>query len=416
VLGSVTLLLGIGLAPAHAGHHATTTLRGFAATPASVRLGGTVVDRVQVLPRSRRVVRVQARKPGATRFLTVSSGFTTRHGGFRAVYRPTTVGTWRYRLVLPATRSAKALTSVSRAVTATTDTTAPGPVTGLTVVHGPTSDLTLSWTNPTAPDFAGVMIRRVVGPSPPASPTAGTLVTRTAEAATSYTDTGLAGDTQYSYALFAFDTAANNAPAVTASATSGAVTTAALSLNGSTGATAKQTVSQSQSFVLTGTHAGKDRTMVSGTLDYGDGAQETFVGDPATWMPTPHQYDALGPVTVTLTVVDSASKSVTTTLVVTVFANPTATITVDQLVPLEKGKPVLFHVTSATPDHTVFTDFDRFSGLGDNFVAGTGPPPPSFQITFPTPGTYSVTVEGFNDAGGLASATVDVVIPDLPQP
>ena len=139
-------------------------------------------------------------------------------------------------------------------------------------MHGATSDLTLSWTNPTAPDFAGVMIRRAVGPAAPASPTAGTLVTTTAKAVSSFTDTGLAGDTQYSYALFAFDTAKNNAPAASVSATSGAVTTAVLSLNGSTGATAKQTVGQSQSFVVTGTHAGKDRTLVSGTLDYGDGA------------------------------------------------------------------------------------------------------------------------------------------------
>ena len=37
-------------------------------------------------------------------------------------------------------------------------------------------------------------------------------------------------------------------------------------------------------------------------------------------------------------------------------------------------------------------------------------------MTFPAPGTYTVTVEGFNDAGGLATGTVDVVISDLPKP
>ncbi len=423
--GSVAVLIGVGLAPAvataapvaHSGHHhVTTTLRGFAATPATVKLGGTVVDQVEVLPRSHRVVRVQARKPGAKTFVTVYSGFSTKNGDFRAVYKPTKAGTWRFRLLVPAAGRASALVSISRAVTATLDTTAPGPVTGLSIVHGTTSDLALSWTNPTAPDFAGVMIRRAVGPVAPASSTAGVLVTKTAKTATSYTDTGLAGDTQYSYALFAFDGGQNKAPAASVTATSGAVTTAVLSINGSTGATAKQTVSQSQAFDVTGTHAGLGRTVVSGTLDYGDGSTpEIFVGDPSGWIPSAHQYDATGPVTATLTVVDSAQQSVTTTLVVTVFTAASATIVADTLVPLEKGKPVTFHVTSATPTGTSFTDFDHFSDSPvDDFVSGNGAPPASFQLTFDVPGTYTVTVEGFNDAGGLATASVVVVIPDLP--
>jgi hypothetical protein len=190
-----------------------------------------------------------------------------------------------------------------------------------------------------------------------------------------------------------------------------------LSLNGSTGTSAKQTVNLSEAFDITGTHAGEGLTLVSGTLDYGDGTPpEEFTGDPASWTPSTHQYAAPGPVTATWTVVDSAAKSVTTSLGIHVFAEPTASVSVVIGDPLEQNKPVQFATTSDTPAGTSFTDFDSFSGAGDNFVAGAGAPPGTFTITFPTPGTYTVTVEGFNDAGGLATGTVDVVIPDLPKP
>ena len=65
--------------------------------------------------------------------------------------------------------------------------------------------------------------------------------------------------------------------------------------------------------------------------------------------------------TATLTVVDSASKTVSMPLHITVFAAPTATIAVDPASVLEKGKDVRFLVTSATPTGTAFTDFDSFS-------------------------------------------------------
>ena len=97
-------------------------------------------------------------------------------------------------------------------------TTPPGPVSGVAVT-ATTSGVALSWTNPTAADFAGVMIRRADGPKGPASPTAGTLVTDTSPSATSFTDIGLAAGTQYSYALFAHDTVPNYATAAAKPAT-----------------------------------------------------------------------------------------------------------------------------------------------------------------------------------------------------
>ena len=93
------------------------------------------------------------------------------------------------------------------------DSTPPGPVTGLTATPASTS-VSLSWTNPTDADFAGVMIRRAQGMTAPASPTAGTLVVDTAKSATGFTNVGLAAGTTYSFALFAHDPVPNFAAGV----------------------------------------------------------------------------------------------------------------------------------------------------------------------------------------------------------
>jgi len=433
VAGAVAVLLGVGMTPAlissasarpaaDGAHRATTALKGFSTAHATVHVGDDVTDKVGVRPRAHRSVKVQARRPGSTVFRTVSQGFSTKEGEFEAVYHPTKAGTWRFRLVLPATVKATKLVSASRVVTATPavplDVTPPGPVTDVNVLQGVGSELALSWTNPTDADFTGVMIRRAVGPTAPASPTQGTLVTNTGAAATSFTDQGLAGSTTYSYALFAFDAAKNKAAGVTRTVASGAATTAVLHINGSTGPNANDTVDTAEVYdISTGTHPGRTLTMVSGTLDYGDGSPvEEFAGDPSTWVPAGHQYATTGTFNASLTVVDSASKSVSTSIAVHVVAAPTATIQVDPTSVLEKGKDVRFLVTSSTPTGTAFTDFDHFSDAGDNFVAGVGKPPASFTINFAVAGTYTVTVEGFNDAGGLASAQVQVVIIDAPPP
>src|SRR5665648_1212526 len=98
----------------------------------------------------------------------------------------------------------------------------PGPVTGVSAVPATTS-VALSWTNPTAASFTGVMIRRGLGAAPPASPTSGTLVVDAAKPATSYTNTGLTAGTQYSYALFAHNGTPVYAAAATVTSTTDAV-------------------------------------------------------------------------------------------------------------------------------------------------------------------------------------------------
>ncbi len=407
--GAVAVLLGVGLAPALAGpatpvsaarvaaahphhHRATTHLHGFAEAPASVPLGAMVVDKVGVRPRARRVIRVQAIRPGGTSFVTVSSGHSTKAGGFLARYVPTTAGAWRFRLVIPATQHAKGLVSASRGVTSTTtptttDTTPPGPVSAVTVKQATGSDLTLSWSNPGDGDLAGVVIRRSLGATPPTSATAGTAVTTTAKTATSFTDTGLASNTTYSYALFAFDTSTNVAPAVTGSAKTGAVTLAVLSLNGSTGASAKETVNQSQSIDISGTQAGTGLTLVSGFLDYGDGVTEQFSGDASTWAPRWTPVPNVGPFTATWTVVDSATEDH-----VSHPARPgvrrAATDGHDHgrlRRVLEKTKPVTFHRHGLRhPERHVIHRLRPIQRTApvDDLTSGTGAPPATFTITF----------------------------------
>ncbi len=112
--------------------------------------------------------------------------------------------------------------SAAATITAATLTPATGPVTGVTATASATV-VTLSWTNPSDSDFAGVMIRRAVGSVPPSSPTAGTLVTDTSGSVASYSDTALAPGTTYSYALFAHNAVPDYAAAATVTETTATV-------------------------------------------------------------------------------------------------------------------------------------------------------------------------------------------------
>ena len=98
-------------------------------------------------------------------------------------------------------------------------------MTGLTVGSATSSSLTLTWTNPASADYAGAMVRRAVGSTPPANPSAGTLVVDKAAPGASHVDIGLAPGTTYSYAVFAHDAVPNYASAATAQGITSAATT-----------------------------------------------------------------------------------------------------------------------------------------------------------------------------------------------
>ncbi|RME92537.1 MAG: hypothetical protein D6767_03010 [Candidatus Hydrogenedentota bacterium] len=95
------------------------------------------------------------------------------------------------------------------------DTTPPAEVSGFTATAGDFS-ISLSWTNPTDPDFAGVKLVRKLGGFP-ANSTDGTLVYNGTN--TSYFDNGLLAGTTYYYTIFTYDTASNESSGSQASAT-----------------------------------------------------------------------------------------------------------------------------------------------------------------------------------------------------
>ncbi len=95
------------------------------------------------------------------------------------------------------------------------DTAAPENVNGLTATPAD-AQVTLSWTNPSDADFAGVRILRKTG-SAPTGPTDGTVIHQ--GTGTSQVDAGLTNGTTYYYRVFAYDEVLNYSTGVTASGT-----------------------------------------------------------------------------------------------------------------------------------------------------------------------------------------------------
>ncbi|HEY0167191.1 MAG TPA: carboxypeptidase regulatory-like domain-containing protein [Jatrophihabitans sp.] len=98
------------------------------------------------------------------------------------------------------------------------DTTAPAPVTALGMTGNDAHSISLGWTNPTDPDFAGVLIRRAAGDAPPISASDGTLVAALGSRQATFTDKRLAPASAYSYAVFPRDKSRNVGAAATLTA------------------------------------------------------------------------------------------------------------------------------------------------------------------------------------------------------
>ncbi|MDO8588670.1 MAG: glycoside hydrolase family 9 protein [Armatimonadota bacterium] len=111
----------------------------------------------------------------------------------------------------------------------TGDTTPPGNVTGFAATPGPSQN-SLSWTNPTDPDFAGVMIRFRTD-TYPTGPTDGTECYN--GTGTSTIHSGLTNGTTYYYKAFAYDEVPNYASGATASGVPAPVTISSSTFNSS---------------------------------------------------------------------------------------------------------------------------------------------------------------------------------------
>ncbi|HEV2887219.1 MAG TPA: carboxypeptidase-like regulatory domain-containing protein, partial [Jatrophihabitans sp.] len=81
----------------------------------------------------------------------------------------------------------------------------PRPVSKLRLTGNDAHSNSLSWINPTDPDFAGVLIRRAAGATPPIAAADGTLVAVLGSGQTTFLDKHLAAASAYSYAVFPRD-------------------------------------------------------------------------------------------------------------------------------------------------------------------------------------------------------------------
>ena len=510
-----------------------TSIRGFETTEVTVRPGGTVADDVVIGPRASRIVAVQVRTPGSTRFVRQSTLRSTANGNLRVVFRPTAVGVWGYRIVVRASATALPRTSPVRIITADdtpgSDRTAPGPVSGLSVSGRTDRTATLLWTNPAEADVTGVVIRRTLGAAAPASVTDGSSVTDVPTPGRTFTDAGLAPDTQYTYAAFAHDGAHNYAAPATVTlttasapvgadstapqpvthlrATSVSRTTVALAWTnpgdadltgavvrravggaapasptdgtavsdvpapGNTFTDAGLTMGTTYSYAVfahdggphyaaadtltvttaapvteavlavrvlgrpTSPSAGKvtagtpfafdasdsvaadGASLQSGSLNYGDGETFAFtqLWGPLDFWNTVHTYTDPGPKTVTLTVTDSKGTTDHTSVTVDVLGPLTASLAVAGG-PYAVGVPVTFSMTSSTPATTQVTSYALVVSGDESFhVTGSTAPPPTQDITFTLPGTYTVVLQVRNDAGSETATTkVDVVVAAAP--
>jgi len=288
-------------------------------------------------------------------------------------------------------------------------------VTSLVTTTVTRTSVALAWVNPTDAAFAGVIVRRADGPTPPSSANEGTAVADVASPEESVTDTGLTPGTTYSYAVFAHDGVQHVAGAVTATVTTrGNGVSAVLSINplpsvhtGDRVTVGTQTAFDgSESLPTVGTE------VVAWEINFGDHITESFNGrlSSVDELNTSHAFTNTGPRTVTLTVTDSDGNTDSATLTVDVFEAPKVSISTPSSSPEAGAVP--FEVKAETPPNTAITSWQMVvTGDDSFFIDGDSAPPTSQNVTF-APGSYTVLLTVTDDAGGAtASEPVHLEVP-----
>jgi hypothetical protein len=112
---------------------------------------------------------------------------------------------------------------------------------------------------------------------------------------------------------------------------------------------------------------------------------------------------------VTLTVTDPVGTTDTTTVTVTLFDAPTASVSVTSG-PAQVGVPVTFTLDASTPAGTELNFYAlNFSGDENFHLTDNTAPPATQNVTFTIPGTYTVQFSVANDAGGSPDANEIVI-------
>lgn len=433
---------GASTAPASAGGRALSAsapaaplasvasrVSGWSVAPGAVRVGGQLSARVVVSPAGARVVSVQYRRLGTLRFVTASRVLSSSSGVAFVWLRPPAAGRWQFRVVVSASGRAAAVASAVRLVVASGRAAVTrlagfdATTAQVTVGGAATDDVSLL---PRSVRSVWVQARRGSG----AFATVGTVRTSSSGAVRVAYRPGSVGTWVYRLVAPATATATGvaspsrviTAVAVTSPGPTPTPTptptpvpvppsgpTAKLTVDTSGLEASKLTVEGLVSFDARASQAAAGQTLTGATIDFGDGtAVKDLGGNAAKWR-AEHAYATAGTKTATLTVTSSDGKSATVTTSVPVFSTPTVTI-VQTGGPAVAGQQVTFAVTATTPAGSAFTDYDVTYDNGATVAFGDGTPPATLTHTFAAPGTYTVILDGYNDADGFSRSTITVTV------
>jgi len=224
--GSIQLIADVsGYYRATAAVTAPAPVSGVTAATASTSITLTWVN-----PTSASLTGVMIRRSvGSTVPAGPTSGFLVAD-----VAKPTTTFTdtgmvsgTKYTYALFAHDAAPTYAAGATASATTTSPPGPGPVTSVTATSDNTS-VTVTWVNPASSSLTGVVIRRAVGATAPASANSGTLVTDVGTSTVAYSDAGRTAGTMYTYSLFAHDATPVYANGATVTATTTDVVVASM--------------------------------------------------------------------------------------------------------------------------------------------------------------------------------------------